>query len=318
MVPQDPQPAYFRDLVTSETSRLTGLCQTWEEKLDQKIPEEIQGSIRSVIGQGRLVMAERFAQFSGLVDNCEFKRGEKETTTMDLLGFWEMIYYQVQDVDEKFSQLSLSEVNNWEDKSEKSDNIDLKTIHRKDHTKKIIREGKLNKPPVQRSNTGLKALIAAKRAALGKQAKTPVKDVVSNESADSEEKKDSQPTEDREFDGGFFKISSPCASSLSTGGGKRKVVERTGAGGSVGVGPKGSAGSRSAKSEKRIGGLLSPYVSNMAKRMVPGASPRKDARGALAFNEDELDVEVGQPKYNLRPTPQRVQKLHRVTTPSAS
>ena len=51
--------------------------------------------MRSVIGQGRLVMAERFAQFSGLVDNCEFKQGEKETTCMDLKGFWEMIYFQV-------------------------------------------------------------------------------------------------------------------------------------------------------------------------------------------------------------------------------
>ena len=48
-----------------------------------------------MIGQGRLVMAERFNQFSGLVDNCEFKQGEKETTCMDLKGFWEMIYFQV-------------------------------------------------------------------------------------------------------------------------------------------------------------------------------------------------------------------------------
>ena len=40
-------------------------------------------------------MTERFHQFSGLVDNCEFKRGEKETTCTDLMGFWEMIYFQV-------------------------------------------------------------------------------------------------------------------------------------------------------------------------------------------------------------------------------
>ena len=29
------------------------------------------------------------------MDNCEFGKGEKETTTMDLTGFWEMIYIQV-------------------------------------------------------------------------------------------------------------------------------------------------------------------------------------------------------------------------------
>ena len=40
-------------------------------------------------------MAERFVQFSGLVDNCQFKQGEKETTCSDLRGFWEMIYFQV-------------------------------------------------------------------------------------------------------------------------------------------------------------------------------------------------------------------------------
>ena len=55
----------------------------------------LQGDIRSTVGQGRLVIAERFDQFSGLIDNCEFKKGEKETTCMDLQGFWEMIYIQV-------------------------------------------------------------------------------------------------------------------------------------------------------------------------------------------------------------------------------
>ena len=43
-------------------------------------------------------MTERFHQFSGLVDNCEFKRGEKETTCTDLMGFWEMIYFQVKEI----------------------------------------------------------------------------------------------------------------------------------------------------------------------------------------------------------------------------
>ena len=40
-------------------------------------------------------MSERFVQFSGLVDNCQYKQGEKETTCQDLRGFWEMIYFQV-------------------------------------------------------------------------------------------------------------------------------------------------------------------------------------------------------------------------------
>ena len=36
-----------------------------------------------------------FLQFTGLVDNCEYGTGERETTTMDLTGFWEMIFIQV-------------------------------------------------------------------------------------------------------------------------------------------------------------------------------------------------------------------------------
>ena len=55
----------------------------------------VEGQIRTVVGQARLLIAQRFKQFLGLVDDCEFKRGEKETTCTDLQGFWDMIYYQV-------------------------------------------------------------------------------------------------------------------------------------------------------------------------------------------------------------------------------
>ena len=58
-----------------------------------------KGDIRSVVGQARLVKSERFRQFSGLLDNCEFARGERKTTPMDLRGFWDMIYFQVVDHD---------------------------------------------------------------------------------------------------------------------------------------------------------------------------------------------------------------------------
>lgn len=40
-------------------------------------------------------MKERFGQFSGLVDDCDFGRGEKITTCTDLQGFWDMVYFQV-------------------------------------------------------------------------------------------------------------------------------------------------------------------------------------------------------------------------------
>ena len=68
-----------------------------------------------MVGQGRLVMKERFSQFSGLVDDCELGRGERETTTTDLTGFWEMIYFQVEDVDKKFVKLTEVEKNGWKE-----------------------------------------------------------------------------------------------------------------------------------------------------------------------------------------------------------
>ena len=55
----------------------------------------MEGQIRTVVGQARLLNSQRFKQFLGLVDDCEYKRGEKETTCTDLQGLWEMIYYQV-------------------------------------------------------------------------------------------------------------------------------------------------------------------------------------------------------------------------------
>ena len=55
----------------------------------------VQGQIRTTIGQAKLLMNQRFKQFSGLVDDCEFNQGEKETTCTDLKGFWEMVYFQV-------------------------------------------------------------------------------------------------------------------------------------------------------------------------------------------------------------------------------
>ena len=55
----------------------------------------VRGQIRTTIGQAMLLMDQRFKQFSGLVDNCEFSTSEKETTCTDLQGFWDMVYFQV-------------------------------------------------------------------------------------------------------------------------------------------------------------------------------------------------------------------------------
>uniref|UniRef100_A0A3Q0R278 Discs, large (Drosophila) homolog-associated protein 5 n=1 Tax=Amphilophus citrinellus TaxID=61819 RepID=A0A3Q0R278_AMPCI len=55
----------------------------------------VRDRMRTAVGQARLLMKERFNQFSGLVDDCELGRGDKITTCTDLQGFWDMVYYQV-------------------------------------------------------------------------------------------------------------------------------------------------------------------------------------------------------------------------------
>ncbi|XP_037087608.1 translation initiation factor IF-2-like [Pollicipes pollicipes] len=78
-------------------------------------PPEAQGELRSVTGQARLLIRERFGQFEGLVDSAEFLRGPRPTTLTDLQGFWEMIYFQVEDVDRKFARLTELEAAGWQE-----------------------------------------------------------------------------------------------------------------------------------------------------------------------------------------------------------
>ncbi|XP_034049392.1 disks large-associated protein 5 [Thalassophryne amazonica] len=105
---------YFRSEIANETERLMSLCGCWEPKVeDESITEEMRDQMRTAVGQARLLMKERFKQFSGLVDDCEFRRGDKITTCTDLQGFWDMVYYQVEDINRKFDALKEAEARGW-------------------------------------------------------------------------------------------------------------------------------------------------------------------------------------------------------------
>ncbi|XP_078699870.1 uncharacterized protein LOC144926733 [Branchiostoma floridae x Branchiostoma belcheri] len=187
---------YFRRLLVSQTERLTGLCRTWEETVTQDgLTEEVQGQIRTTIGQAQLLMDQRFKQFSGLVDNCEFNTGEKETTCTDLQGFWDMVYFQVEDVDKKFDDLEKLKARNWEPEEVK------KPVKVK---KKIVK--KPGKKPAGRDNKDREA--ARKRLA---EAKAAMKAAMMASKQQTEQKEDTKVTEDTvTFDGGFFKVDSPA------------------------------------------------------------------------------------------------------------
>ena len=47
------------------------------------------------MGQGRLLLAERFPQFRELVVRCAAREEASRVELRDLHGFWDMIYIQV-------------------------------------------------------------------------------------------------------------------------------------------------------------------------------------------------------------------------------
>ncbi|XP_070588720.1 uncharacterized protein [Erythrolamprus reginae] len=105
---------YFRNILQSETERLTSFCLEWDKSIEMDIPEEAKDLVRTTIGKTRLLMAERFKQFEGLINHCEFKSGEKETACTDLLGYWEMVNFQVENITKKFENLKKLEANGWQ------------------------------------------------------------------------------------------------------------------------------------------------------------------------------------------------------------
>ncbi|XP_071121145.1 microtubule-associated protein futsch-like isoform X2 [Mytilus edulis] len=167
--------AYFRQLLKSQTERLNQLCQKWDDIDTTNLSEDVNGQLRTVVGQAQLLIAQRFKQFNGLVDNCEFKQGEKETTCTDLQGFWEMIYFQVEDVNQKFIDLDKLKANNW----------DLSSIQpKKQVIKKKVAPKAVVKKPVKSKFSAFRAQMKNKNSA----------------------------SEDKTFDFGFFKVQSPVKS----------------------------------------------------------------------------------------------------------
>ena len=77
---------FFKQLLSTNKERLESFCQAWEGKLEEGLPEEADGQVRSVIGMGRILTGNkgRLRQFNDLIGDCEFLRGENKTTLEDL------------------------------------------------------------------------------------------------------------------------------------------------------------------------------------------------------------------------------------------
>ncbi|KAK7076186.1 Dlgap5p [Halocaridina rubra] len=219
----------FRRMLKDETTCLEQRCTEWRSICDTAdIPQDVEGDILVAIGQAELLMRERFSQFSGLIDDCEFKRGERETTCQDLQGFWDIVYFQVEDVNKKFSKLSELRRNNWVKPKPAPIVIQRKgPLHpsrQNDSKPKVVTKPKLS---------GMRAHIMAarlklKEAAVSEQANgilsNPVKEQVKKNHGRTENKENISPVtatpkgsmvssakspEKSVFDAGFFRVVTP-------------------------------------------------------------------------------------------------------------
>ncbi|XP_053140020.1 disks large-associated protein 5 isoform X2 [Hemicordylus capensis] len=225
-VTETPEPApagelqhdvpYFRNILQSETERLTSHCLEWDGTAEMDIPEDAKDLVRTTVGQTRLLISERFKQFEGLVDNCEFRRGEKETTCGDLDGFWDMVNFQVQDVNKKFENLRKLQENGWQ--------IAADVLAKRPARKASQRATKAKDGSAER--TAARKRLAAIKALMKNQMK---QDGVATEAAGP-----AMPwqVEKVTFDGGFFQVESPAKTFAgrtpkSTGRTPRRISTRT-------------------------------------------------------------------------------------------
>ncbi|XP_035002659.2 disks large-associated protein 5 isoform X1 [Hippoglossus stenolepis] len=200
---------YFRSEIVSETNQLRTLCVEWEPKVeDESIPEEMRDRMRTTIGQARLLMKERFNQFSGLIDDCELGRGEKITTCTDLQGFWDMVYYQVEDVNKKFDALKEAEGRDW-----------LEDHKPPPRQRKVAKKPSAAPAKPTGTKVAAKSRLAAVKAAMKARqqaAEKAAKDAGQSEDDPSLNSEEPKPQAEPQvpgtmvFDGGFFQVESPA------------------------------------------------------------------------------------------------------------
>ncbi|XP_065061870.1 disks large-associated protein 5-like isoform X2 [Rhopilema esculentum] len=110
--------AHFRNLVNEERQKLGHMNNLWSSYLDEQeltgsLSEDVTGLIRSVIGKSQLLIDQRFKQFEDLISLHQSHKAEQGATASDLQGFWDMVNYQVEDVNNKFAELETLKLKNW-------------------------------------------------------------------------------------------------------------------------------------------------------------------------------------------------------------
>ncbi|XP_064108088.1 uncharacterized protein LOC135216635 [Macrobrachium nipponense] len=124
---------HFLQLVDKEVSGLKDLINNAESDLETFTPqmsEEVQGKILAATGKARLLISQKIEQFRGLCQqNIDGPKGEEPAIIAeDLAGFWDMVFIQVDNVNELFREIRDLKTNGWKQKQNtKTTNIVTKS-----------------------------------------------------------------------------------------------------------------------------------------------------------------------------------------------
>ncbi|XP_061699651.1 disks large-associated protein 4 [Syngnathoides biaculeatus] len=162
---------WFLKLLQAETGRMEGWCQQMEQETkDNKLSEEVLGTIRSAVGSAQLLISQKFEQFRGLCNENLNVNANPRPTAQDLAGFWDLLQLSIEDISLKFDELYQLKTNNWQlpEKSEKVENKQLPLSVPKKQSKPRLSAGKdrsVDSAVDKQRQEARKRLMAAKRAA---------------------------------------------------------------------------------------------------------------------------------------------------------
>uniref|UniRef100_A0A665VU10 Discs, large (Drosophila) homolog-associated protein 4a n=2 Tax=Echeneis naucrates TaxID=173247 RepID=A0A665VU10_ECHNA len=162
---------WFLKLLQAETGRMEGWCQQMEQETkDNKLSEEVLGTIRSAVGSAQLLMSQKFEQFRGLCNENLNVNANPRPKAQDLAGFWDLLQLSIEDISMKFDELYQLKANNWQlpEKLEKDENKQLTSSVPKKQSKPKLSAGKdrsVDSAVDKQRQEARKRLMAAKRAA---------------------------------------------------------------------------------------------------------------------------------------------------------
>ncbi|XP_031652154.1 disks large-associated protein 1-like [Oncorhynchus kisutch] len=105
---------WFLKLLQAEMERMEGWCRQMEqEEMENKLPDEILGKIRSAVGSAQLLMSQKFQQFRELCEENLNPNANPRPISQDLAGFWDMLQLSIENISLKFDELHQLKANNW-------------------------------------------------------------------------------------------------------------------------------------------------------------------------------------------------------------